>query len=170
VPPRNTAKLLSTRSAAGKGEIQGRRGKKKGKVGRKPQSAVHICWPTTRPPNREAGGKRERSKEEKRKACSDLGLVLTGHCFLPSGGGERKGPSAAPAAASVAIPPQREGRDQQAIKGSDIPGDYTFVLTREEGRKKEDFEREREKEKGGRGGGLVRSPPSPCSFSTALIA
>src|SRR5258706_233857 len=61
-----------------------------------------------------------------------LGIVLTAPLFLPSGTVNVRAQLSSGREAAEAIPPHGYVVASKAIKGSDIPGDYTFVLTRDE--------------------------------------
>ncbi len=61
-----------------------------------------------------------------------LGIVLTAPLFLPSGTVKVRAQLSTGREAAEAIPPHGYVVASKAIKGSDIPGDYTFVLTRDE--------------------------------------
>src|SRR5258708_15979669 len=67
------------------------------------------------------------------KSCwRGLGIVLTAPLFLPSGTVNVRAQLSSGREAAEAIPPHGYVVASKAIKGSDIPGDYTFVLTRDE--------------------------------------
>jgi dienelactone hydrolase len=61
-----------------------------------------------------------------------LGLLFAGPLFLPSGKVGARGQLATGREAAEAIPSHGYVVATKRIKGSDIPGDYTFVLTRDE--------------------------------------
>src|SRR5258708_21530870 len=60
------------------------------------------------------------------------GIVLTAPLFLPSGTVSVRAQLSTGREAAEAIPPHGYVVASKAIKGSDIPGDYTFVLTPDE--------------------------------------
>src|SRR6266403_1342797 len=60
------------------------------------------------------------------------GIALTAPLFLPSGTVNVRAQLSTGREAAEAIPPHGYVVASKAIKGSDIPGDYTFVLTRDE--------------------------------------
>src|SRR5258708_15933254 len=60
------------------------------------------------------------------------GIVLTAPLFLPPGTVNVRAQLSTGREAAEAIPPHGYVLASKAIKGSDIPGDYTFVLTRDE--------------------------------------
>jgi len=61
-----------------------------------------------------------------------LGLLFAGPLFLPPGEAGARGQLATGREAAEAIPSHGYVVATKQIKGSDIPGDYTFVLTRDE--------------------------------------
>src|SRR5260370_42110484 len=61
-----------------------------------------------------------------------LGIVVAAPLFLPSGTVNVRAQLSTGREAADAIPPHGYVVASKAIKGSDIPGDYTFVLTRDE--------------------------------------
>src|SRR5258708_14690141 len=61
-----------------------------------------------------------------------LGIVIPEQLFLQSGTVNARDQLSTGREAAEAIPPHGYVVASKAIKGSDIPGDYTFVLTRDE--------------------------------------
>src|SRR5260370_39573915 len=61
-----------------------------------------------------------------------LGIVLTAPLFLPSGTVTVRAQLSTGREAAEAIPPHGYVVATKEVKGSNIPGDYTFVLTRDE--------------------------------------